>query len=109
MVRWQQQLLRTPCLWFLAATGTGKSQVISCPNIKVFRLTKVELAVDLATRFNGEIINGDAMQMYGGLPIITNKITVEEQQGIPHHLLGFIALDEEPWRVGMFRGKRARS
>ena len=43
--------------------------------------------------------------MYDGLPIITNKITVEEQHGIPHHLLGFIALDEEPWRVGMFRQK----
>lgn len=46
------------------------------------------------------------MQMYDGLPIITNKITAEEQNGIPHHLLGFIALDEEPWRVGLFK-KRA--
>lgn len=45
------------------------------------------------------------MQMYDGLPIITNKITVEEQQGVPHHLLGFIALDEEPWRVGLFKKK----
>ncbi|TAQ86656.1 hypothetical protein B7494_g5015 [Chlorociboria aeruginascens] len=58
---------------------------------------------DLATLYNGEIINGDAMQMYDGLPIITNKIIVEEQKGIPHHLLGFIALDEDPWRVGMFK------
>jgi tRNA dimethylallyltransferase len=48
------------------------------------------------------------MQMYDGLPIITNKITVEEQQGIPHHLLGFIALDEEPWRVGLFKKKAAQ-
>lgn len=45
------------------------------------------------------------MQMYDGLPIITNKMNLEEQQGIPHHLLGFIALDEEPWRVGMFKQK----
>lgn len=43
--------------------------------------------------------------MYDGLPIITNKITVEEQQGIPHHLLGFITLNEEPWRVGLFKKK----
>jgi tRNA dimethylallyltransferase len=64
--------------------------------------------VDLATRFNGEIINGDAMQMYNGLPIVTNKITVEEQQGIPHHLLGFIPLDEEPWRVDMFKRKASQ-
>lgn len=45
------------------------------------------------------------MQMYDGLPIITNKVTVEAQKGIPHHLLGFIALDEEPWRVGLFKKK----
>ncbi|KAH9215742.1 mitochondrial putative tRNA dimethylallyltransferase [Leptodontidium sp. 2 PMI_412] len=80
---------KDPLIVVLGATGTGKSQ----------------LAVDLAKRFDGEVINGDAMQMYDGLPIITNKMTVEEQQGIPHHLLGFIALDEEPWRVGMFKQK----
>ncbi|PVH78662.1 mitochondrial putative tRNA dimethylallyltransferase, partial [Cadophora sp. DSE1049] len=81
--------LKDPLIVVLGATGTGKSQ----------------LAVDLAKRFNGEIINGDAMQMYDGLPIITNKMTREEQQGIPHHLLGFIELDEEPWRVGLFKQK----
>ena len=69
------------------------------------QLTVLQLAVDLATRFNGEIINGDAMQMYDGLPITTNKITTEEQNGIPHHLLGFITLDEDPWRVGLFKKK----
>jgi tRNA dimethylallyltransferase len=45
------------------------------------------------------------MQMYTGLPIITNKITAEEQQGIPHHLLGIVSLHEEPWRVGVFKKK----
>lgn len=48
------------------------------------------------------------MQMYDGLPIITNKVTVKEQNGVPHHLLGFITLDEEPWRVGLFREKAGR-
>lgn len=43
------------------------------------------------------------MQMYEGLPIITNKITTEEQNGIPHHLLGFIPLDAETWTVGTFK------
>jgi tRNA dimethylallyltransferase len=57
----------------------------------------------LAKRYDGEIINGDAMQMYDGLPIITNKVTVEEQQGITHHLLGIVALDDESWRVGKFK------
>ncbi|KAI6251243.1 tRNA dimethylallyltransferase [Erysiphe necator] len=78
---------KEPTLFVLGATGTGKSS----------------LAVDLAKRFNGEIINSDAMQMYAGLPIITNKITYEEQQGIPHHLLGNVQLDEEPWRIGVFQ------
>jgi tRNA dimethylallyltransferase len=63
------------------------------------------LAVELALRFNGEIINGDAMQLYHGLPIITNKITLAEQRGIPHHLLGCIGLEEETWTVGKFVGK----
>lgn len=48
------------------------------------------------------------MQMYDGLPIITNKITVEEQQGIPHHLLGFIPLDDEPSRVGLFKKQASK-
>ena len=95
---------KDPLLVVLGATGTGKSQVRSSL-YREFKLTNAQLAVDLAKRFDGEIINGDAMQMYDGLPIITNKITVEEQQGIPHHLLGFIALDEEPWRVGLFKKK----
>ncbi len=43
------------------------------------------------------------MQMYKGLPIITNKISVEEQRGIPHHLLGNIELDEVPWHVTKFK------
>jgi tRNA dimethylallyltransferase len=42
------------------------------------------------------------MQLYTGLPVITNKITQEEQQGIPHHLLGHIGLDEQTWVVGTF-------
>jgi tRNA dimethylallyltransferase len=49
------------------------------------------------------------MQMYDGLPIITNKIIVEEQQDIPHHLLGFITLNEEPWRVGLFKEKAGQT
>lgn len=42
------------------------------------------------------------MQLYAGLPIITNKITPSEQQGIPHHLLGCIGLQEQTWVVGTF-------
>jgi tRNA dimethylallyltransferase len=59
----------------------------------------------LARKFDGEIINGDAMQLYRGLPIITNKITQDEMNGIPHHLLGCIGLEQETWTVGKFVGE----
>lgn len=58
--------------------------------------------MSLALRYNGEVINGDAMQLYSGLPIITNKITVEERKGVPHHLLGCIGFGEPTWVVGTF-------
>ncbi|USP78106.1 uncharacterized protein yc1106_05380 [Curvularia clavata] len=64
-----------------------------------------QLAVEIAQNFNGEIINGDAMQLYRGLPIITNKITPDEAKGVPHHLLGSIGLGEETWTVGKFVGE----
>ncbi|MBP1044099.1 tRNA (adenosine(37)-N6)-dimethylallyltransferase MiaA [Vagococcus sp. BWB3-3] len=48
---------------------------------------KTALSVDLAKRFNGEIISGDSLQVYRGLDIGTAKATAEEQQGIPHYLL----------------------
>ncbi|KAF5668133.1 trna dimethylallyltransferase [Fusarium heterosporum] len=84
---------REPLVVVLGSTGTGKS----------------DLAVELATRLNGEIINADAMQLYNGLPIITNKITTEEQRGVPHHLLGHISLDEQPWDVDNFKREATRT
>lgn len=63
----------------------------------------MKLAVSLAERFNGEIINGDSVQMYDGLPIATNKMPVEERKSIPHHLLGCIPLTDKPWNVCIFR------
>lgn len=47
---------------------------------------KTALSVDLSKRIGGEIINGDAMQVYKGLNIGTAKITEEEKQGVPHYL-----------------------
>jgi tRNA dimethylallyltransferase len=40
--------------------------------------------------------------MYKGLPIITNKMPHNERNDIPHHLMDFIGLEEEPWTVGHF-------
>ncbi|WP_413365729.1 tRNA (adenosine(37)-N6)-dimethylallyltransferase MiaA [Lysinibacillus sp. 3P01SB] len=48
---------------------------------------KTALSIELATLLGGEIINGDAMQVYKRLDIGTAKITEGEMQGIPHHLL----------------------
>ena len=47
---------------------------------------KTALSVKLAKKVDGEIINGDAMQVYRGLDIGTAKITEDEKQGIRHHL-----------------------
>ncbi|MFS0688018.1 tRNA (adenosine(37)-N6)-dimethylallyltransferase MiaA [Sporosarcina sp. 179-K 8C2 HS] len=47
---------------------------------------KTALSIELAKRLDGEIINGDAMQVYKGLNIGTAKITEQEKEGIPHHL-----------------------
>jgi len=48
---------------------------------------KSSLAVTLAKKYNGEVISADSRQVYKGLDIATGKITPEEMQGIPHHLL----------------------
>lgn len=50
---------------------------------------KTALSIELAKKYNGEIINGDSMQVYRGLDIGTAKITKEEMEGVPHHLLSF--------------------
>ncbi|CAA2988548.1 adenylate isopentenyltransferase 5, chloroplastic-like [Olea europaea var. sylvestris] len=63
----------------MGATGTGKSR----------------LSIDLATRFEAEIVNSDKMQVYKGLNIVTNKVTEEECRGIPHHLLGIVDPDAD--------------
>jgi tRNA dimethylallyltransferase len=48
---------------------------------------KSDLAVELALALNGEVINADSMQLYRGMDIGTAKLTQEERNGVPHHLL----------------------
>ena len=52
-------------------TGTGKS----------------ELALDLAERLGGEVVNADSMQLYRGMDVGTAKVPLEKRRGVPHHLL----------------------
>ncbi len=58
----------------LGPTATGKS----------------DLAINLAKKFNGEIISADSRQVYKGLDIGTGKISKEEMQGIPHYLIDVV-------------------
>lgn len=62
---------RLPLVVILGATACGKSK----------------LAIDLARRFNGEILSVDSMQVYKGLDIVTNKVTEEEQIQAKHHMI----------------------
>ncbi|TVU14723.1 hypothetical protein EJB05_38213, partial [Eragrostis curvula] len=66
-------------VFVLGATATGKSK----------------LAIALAKRFDGEVINADKIQLHAGAPIITNKVTEEEQDGVRHHLLGVLPPDAD--------------
>ena len=77
---------KTPVLLVLGATGAGKSK----------------LALELAQKFKGEIISADAMQMYKGLDIITNKVTVEERTLVKHHMIDFLS-PLSKWTVVDFR------
>ena len=56
---------------------------------------KTKLSRELAKRYNGEIINADAVQVYKGLDIGSAKVTEEEKEDIPHHLFDIKEVDEE--------------
>ena len=55
---------------------------------------KTDLSIDLAHHFQGEVINGDSMQVYQGLDIGTGKVTEVEMKGVPHHLLDICRYDQ---------------
>ena len=61
-------------LVILGPTATGKS----------------DLAVDLALKFDGEVVSADSRQVYRGMDIGTGKITHDEMKGVPHRLLNVV-------------------
>lgn len=67
---------------------------------------KSAFAVECAKLLNGEVINGDSQQVYRQLSIGTAKITEEEKEGIPHHLLDILDYSQ-PYSVADFQ-KAAR-
>jgi len=65
---------------------------------------KSSLAVELAKKFNGEVISADSRQVYKGMDIGTGKITRKEMQGVPHHLLD-IASPKKRFTVAQYQKK----
>lgn len=55
---------------------------------------KTALAVELAKRYQGEVVSADSMQIYRGMSIATAKPAPQEMQGIPHHLMDFLSPGE---------------
>jgi tRNA dimethylallyltransferase len=75
-----------PIVAVVGATASGKS----------------DLALDLAERLGGEIVNTDAMAVYRGMDIGTAKLPVAARRGIEHHLVDYLAVDE-PLTVARFQ------
>lgn len=63
---------------------------------------KTELAIKLAKKFNGEIINADSRQVYKGMDIGTAKPTKKEMKGIPHYLLD-VASPKRKFTIAQYR------
>uniref|UniRef100_A0A8D2JFR1 Uncharacterized protein n=1 Tax=Varanus komodoensis TaxID=61221 RepID=A0A8D2JFR1_VARKO len=80
---------RLPLVVIVGATGSGKSR----------------LALQLGLRFGGEIVGADAMQVYKGLDIITNKVSPEEQRLCKHHMISFVDPLVTSYTVVDFRNK----
>ena len=68
-----------PLIIICGPTATGKS----------------DLALEVAEKFNGEVINADSMQLYKGMDIGTAKLTDVERRGIPHHLLDILNVSQD--------------
>ncbi|MFR1052005.1 MAG: tRNA (adenosine(37)-N6)-dimethylallyltransferase MiaA [Lachnospirales bacterium] len=63
---------------------------------------KSGLGVALAKRYHGEIVSADSRQVYRGLDLGTGKITPEEMEGVPHHMLD-VADPGESYSVAQFQ------
>lgn len=69
---------KIPVIAVVGPTASGKSMV----------------GIEICKYFNGEVISADSMQVYKKINIATAKLSVEEMQGIPHHMINLIEPDE---------------
>jgi tRNA dimethylallyltransferase len=67
-----------PLVAVVGPTGSGKS----------------DLALEIAEKFDGEIVNCDSLQVFRHFDIGTAKLPIEERRGIPHHLIDIVNPDE---------------
>ncbi|DBA89023.1 TPA: hypothetical protein ACH3X2_000238 [Trebouxia sp. C0005] len=71
----------------------------ACPHVIVLTgptaVGKTQLSLALAQQLRGEIISADSVQVYTGLDIGSDKISVSERLGVPHHLLDILPADAE--------------
>lgn len=56
---------------------------------------KTKLSIELAKKYNAEIINYDSVQIYKDMDIASAKVTKEEMEGITHHLIDIKNYDED--------------
>ena len=71
------QQAQTPVLVVLGPTASGKTAV----------------AIELARRTSGEVISADSRAFFTGLDIVTDKPSLNERGGIPHHLIDCVPID----------------
>ena len=69
---------------------------------------KSDLAVNLARRFNGEVVSADSRQVYKGLNIGSGKITKREMKGVPHHLLD-VASPKSTFTVSKYKKESTKA
>lgn len=66
-------------IFIVGATATGKS----------------DLAIKVAQKLQGEVVNADSMQLYKGMDVGTAKLSKNERQGIEHHLIDILEVTED--------------
>ena len=64
---------------------------------------KTAAAIGVAKRMNAEIVSADSIQIYRGLDIGSAKPSVQEQCGVPHHLIDCVDIEDRSFNVAMFR------
>ena len=86
---------------------SAEDQAIKLPLVVVLGPTavgKTEIAIQLAERFDGEIVSADSRLFYRGMDIGTAKPTLQQQSRVPHHLID-VADPDELWNLAIFQSE----